>query len=54
MNTVKKFDTFDELKSCENKTMNHATILKKHNKLKKVITEIKSIKNSQSAQTEPE
>ncbi len=44
MNAVKKFTTFDELKSCENKTLKYASSLKKHNDFKKMIMDIRSIK----------
>lgn len=51
MNVVKKFTTFDELKSCENKAGSYALSLKKHNDFKKVIMEIRSIKILQANQT---
>ena len=51
MNAVKKFTTFDELKSCENKTSKDTSSLRKHNDFEKVIMEIRSIKVSQ---TKPE
>ena len=45
MKTVKKFTTFDELKSCESKTMKDASSLKKHDAFKKVILDIRAIKS---------
>jgi hypothetical protein len=44
MNKVKKFTTFDELKSCESKTVKYASALKKHEDFEKVIMEIQAIK----------
>jgi hypothetical protein len=41
MNTVKKFTSFDEMKSCENKTAKYASSLKKHNDFEKIIMEIR-------------
>lgn len=53
MNTVRKFTTFDELKSCENKTVEIASSLKKHNAFEKVIMEIRSVKTNKFNQTKP-
>lgn len=53
MNTVRKFTTFDDLKSCENKTVKFESSLKKHNAFEKVIMEIRSIKTTQVNQTKP-
>ncbi len=53
MNTVRKFTTFDELKSCENKSVKFASSLKKHNAFEKVIMEIRSIKTTKIKQTRP-
>ena len=44
MNKVKKFTTFEELKSCESKTEKNVSSLKKHNEFEKVIMYIRSIK----------
>ena len=41
MNTIKKFTTFDELKSCENKDIEYTSSLLKHNDFEKVIREIR-------------
>jgi len=51
MNTIKKFSTFDELKSFENKSLNYETIIKKHHVFEKVIKEIRSIKITKDNQT---
>ena len=51
MKAVKKFATFDEMKSCESKTIDYASSLKKHQIFEKVIKEIMSIntrKNNRS------
>ena len=53
MNAVKKFTTFDELKSCENKTAKYALSLRKHNEFEKVIIEIRSAKIIKLSQTKP-
>jgi len=53
MNAVKKYTTFDELKSCEIKTTQHALSLKKHIEFEKVILDIRSNKNIQATQTKP-
>jgi hypothetical protein len=53
MNTVKKFTTFDDLKSYENKTVEIASSLEKHNAFKKVIKEIRSVKTNKVSQTKP-
>jgi len=47
MNGVKKFSTFDELKSCENKTIEHSISLKKQDNFKKQIMEMRIIKTRQ-------
>lgn len=41
MNKVKKYATFEELKSSENKTIKQVSSLKKHNDFEKVIMEIR-------------
>ena len=51
MKPVKKFTTFDELKSCESKTEEYARSLKKHVELEKVIMDIRSIKVQASTPT---
>lgn len=53
MNVVKKFETFEQLKSCESKTLKHASSIRKHNKFKKVIMNIRAIKNLQDKQSKP-
>lgn len=53
MNIVKKFTTFEALKSCENKTGNYSTKLKKHNNFEKVITEIRSILTNKGNKSKP-
>ena len=47
MNTVRKFTSFDELKSCESKPVNRASRLKKHRDFEKVIMEIRAAKKLQ-------
>ncbi len=42
MKAVKKFTTFEDLKSYESKTVNHSLSLKKHNDFEKVIKSLKS------------
>ncbi len=44
MKAVKKFTTFEDLKSYESKTVDYAVSLKKHNEFEKVIKDIKSNK----------
>lgn len=53
MNAVKKYTTFDELKSSEIKTTKYALSLKKHNEFEKVILDIRSNKNIQANQNKP-
>jgi len=53
MNSVKKFTTFDELKSCESRKLTYASSLKKHNDFEKLIIDIRSIKIIQVNQTKP-
>jgi hypothetical protein len=48
MKTLKKFTTFDDLKSCEKKGNKLPSSVKNHNDFKKVILEIRAIKESQS------
>jgi hypothetical protein len=50
MNTVKKFKTFEELKSFESKPEKYPISKKKHNEFEKVIMNIRSIKISQDNQ----
>jgi hypothetical protein len=47
MSTVKKFTTFEELKSSENKSTNPVSRLKKHNAFKKLMIDIRSAKTLQ-------
>jgi hypothetical protein len=47
MNAIKKFTTFEQLKSCEKKMVKYASSLKKHNDLHKVIMEIGYLKKLQ-------
>jgi hypothetical protein len=44
MKTVKKFETFEEMKSCEQKTADSIATLKKHKDFEKVIMEINAAK----------
>lgn len=44
MKPVKKFKTFDELKSCENKEMDKASTLKYHFDFEKLLAEIRKVK----------
>ena len=44
MNSVKKFATFEEMKSFENKAIQSVLCLEKHNNFKKVILDIRSSK----------
>ena len=53
MNTVKKFTTFDELKSCKSKKLKKSSSLKKHNDFEKVILEIRYIKMLETNQKQP-
>jgi hypothetical protein len=48
---VKKFATFEELKSCETNTKSPAERLKKHEAFEKVIKEIRSSKAGKSDTT---
>lgn len=50
MIVVKKFTSFDELKSCESMNLKYASSLKKQNDLEKLIVEIRSNKILQSEQ----
>ncbi len=50
MKAVKKFETFEDLKSYESKTMNYEVSLKKHNNFEKVIKDIRSNKVGKSSQ----
>ena len=47
MNSVKKFETFEELKFCESKTNTKSSSLKKHQDFEKVMMDIKSAKSLQ-------
>jgi hypothetical protein len=49
MKTVKKYTTFEELKSSEKKRMDYPTSIKKHNELKKIINSIYSEKVNKNA-----
>lgn len=53
MNRVKKFTTFDELKSCESRILTYASSLKKHNQFEKIIMDIRSIMILQTSQVKP-
>ena len=44
MKTVRKFSTFEDLKSCEDRLLKSAVSLEKHNNFKKVILDIRAIK----------
>lgn len=44
MKTVRKFESFEELKSSEKKTLNQAESLKKHKEFERVIKDFKSVK----------
>lgn len=46
MKSVKKFKTFDELKSCENKKMDEVSALKNHFDFEKLLTEIRKVKEN--------
>lgn len=48
MKAVRKFTTFDELKSSESKATSYTLSLKKHNDLKKVIMGIRLIQTNQA------
>jgi hypothetical protein len=50
MKAVKKFATFEDLKSYESKTMNYEVSLKKHSNFEKVIKNIRSDKVGKSNQ----
>ncbi len=52
MKTVKKFASFQDLKSTENKTLKYSLSLKKHNDFEKVILEIRSVKINQANQSQ--
>ncbi len=43
MKPVRKFTTFEELKSCESKVMKGAGSLEKHNEFKKMIMDIRAV-----------
>jgi hypothetical protein len=43
MKIVKKFTTFEELKSCKSNKLKYSARLKKHNEFEKVIMEIRAI-----------
>lgn len=53
MKAVKKFATFEELKSYETKTTNYEVSLKKHSNFEKVIKEIRYNKVGKSNQHKP-
>jgi hypothetical protein len=53
MKPVKKFTTFEDLKSCESKTTDHSLSLKKHNDFEKVIKDIRSAKVQNNNQSRP-
>ena len=47
MNTIKKFETFEQLKSCEHKTLKVSSRLSIHNEFKKFIMDIRHDKKHQ-------
>ena len=52
MKAVKRFASFHELKSSENKTIKYSLSLKKHKDFEKVILEIRSVKINQANQSQ--
>ncbi len=50
MNTLKKFASFEEMKSYESKSVKVASSLKKHNDFEKVIVAIRSAKKLKTNQ----
>lgn len=48
MKPVKKFKTFDELKSCENKEMDKASTLKYHFDFEILIEKIRKVKEGEA------
>ena len=53
MSSVKKFASFDEMKSCESKTVKYESSLKKHKDFEKIIMAIRSVIKHQSNQPKP-
>ena len=53
MQTVKKFTTFNDLKSFERKTTEYTVRLKKHNDFEKFIKDIRSIKVHEGNENKP-
>lgn len=51
MNAIKKYTTFDKLKSSKNNTVKDASALKKHTDFEKFIMAIKAVKIIQDNQT---
>jgi hypothetical protein len=49
MKKVKKYETFDELKSGEPKTSNHRAALAKHTEFEKVMKEIAAAKSANTS-----
>jgi hypothetical protein len=54
MKAVRKFPTFDQLKSSDSKTAKDSSCMKKHSEFEKVIVNIRSKKILQENQTKPE
>ncbi|MEX2569470.1 MAG: hypothetical protein WD431_26245 [Cyclobacteriaceae bacterium] len=54
MKAVKKFTSFDQLKSDESRIAKDSSSLKRHNEFEKVIKNIRSEKRLQANQTKPE
>lgn len=50
MKAVKKFETFEDLKSYESKTINYEVSLKKHSDFEKVIKDLRANKVDKSNQ----
>ena len=50
MNTLKKFTTFDEMKSGENKVSDQFLAVKKHSEFEKVIKQFMSVASKKSSQ----
>jgi hypothetical protein len=48
MKTVKKYETFADLKASEKKTSNHTLSLKKHEEFEKIIKDFRSIKTNKN------
>jgi len=53
MKTVRKFTTFDELKSCKKRTSGFSLNMKNHNDFEKAIKDIRSLKVHKNNQSQP-